>query len=62
MKIKLVGTIVLLVSAILTMVPRAAASQECVLGYKAMCTYAPFTTLILILPIFSIWYKEEHKL
>lgn len=61
MKVKLVGTVVLLVSAILTMIPRAAASTECVLGYKAMCTYAPFTTLILILPIFSIWYNKEAK-
>lgn len=58
MKVKVLGTAILLISAILTLVPRAAASQECVLGYKAMCTWAPFTTLILILPIFSIWYNK----
>ncbi|NQT26504.1 hypothetical protein HQ585_14215 [candidate division KSB1 bacterium] len=62
MKVKLVGSFVLLISAILTMIPRAAATHECVLGYKAFCTYAPFTTLILILPIFSIWYDEGRKI
>lgn len=62
MKVKIVGTAILLLAAILTMVPRAAASHECVLGYKAMCTYAPFTTLILILPIFSIWYGKENDI
>lgn len=61
MKVKILGTVVLLVSAILTVIPMASASQECVLGYKAMCTYTPFATLILILPIFSIWYGKKSK-
>lgn len=37
-----------LLSAVLTTVPREAASKECRLGYKALCSFTPYGTLILI--------------
>ena len=37
-----------LVSAVLTVLPRDAASKECRLGYKALCSFTPYGTLILM--------------
>ena len=37
-----------LVSAVLTVLPWEAASKECRLGYKALCSFTPYGTLILI--------------
>ncbi len=37
-----------LVSAVLTVLPSEAASKECRLGYKALCSFTPYGTLILI--------------
>jgi hypothetical protein len=36
------------VLAVLTVIPREAASKECLLGYKALCTFSPIGTLILL--------------
>jgi hypothetical protein len=35
------------VLAVVTVIPRAAASKESLLGYKALCTFSPIGTLIL---------------
>lgn len=37
-----------LVSAVLSAVPRAAASKTCLLGYKALCSFTPISTAICI--------------
>ncbi len=34
--------------AVLTLLPRAAASKPCLLGYKALCSFTPISTLILL--------------
>jgi hypothetical protein len=34
--------------AILTLIPLASASKECLLGYKALCSFAPISTIILL--------------
>ena len=36
------------VLAVLTLIPRAAASKACRLGYKALCSFAPISTAILL--------------
>lgn len=36
-----------LISAVLTVLPNEAASKECRLGYKALCSFTPYGTLIL---------------
>ena len=37
-----------LLSALLTVIPRSGASKVCRLGYKALCSFAPYGTLILL--------------
>ena len=34
--------------AILTLIPREAASKVCLLGYKALCSFTPISTVILL--------------
>ncbi|TWI76885.1 hypothetical protein LZ24_00507 [Desulfobotulus alkaliphilus] len=33
--------------AVLTLIPRAEASKECLFGYRAICTFTPGSTFIL---------------
>jgi hypothetical protein len=35
-------------SAVLTVIPQEGASKACRLGYKAVCTFTPYGTLILL--------------
>jgi hypothetical protein len=37
-----------LLSAALTVIPRESASKVCRLGYKALCSFTPYGTLILL--------------
>ena len=37
-----------LLSALLTVIPWAGASKACRLGYKALCSFTPYGTLILL--------------
>ncbi len=37
-----------LLSALLTVIPRAGASKACRLGYKCVCSFTPYGTLILL--------------
>ena len=37
-----------LLSALLTVIPRAGASKACRLGYKALCRFTPYGTIILL--------------
>ena len=47
MPVHLIFIIVYVVLAVLTVIPREAASKVCFLGYKALCTFSPIGTLIL---------------
>lgn len=42
------GAIASAVSAIWTIVPDYSASKECMLGYKAHCSFTPISTIILV--------------
>ena len=44
----LIFTIVHFVMAILTLLPTASASKVSMLGYKALCSFSPIGTIILI--------------
>jgi hypothetical protein len=37
-----------LLSAVLTVIPREGASKVCRLGYKCVCTFTPYGTIILL--------------
>ncbi len=42
-------TIILTLATISTLVPQASVSKNCLLGYKAHCTFTPISTLICII-------------
>ena len=42
-------SILLAIGAVLTIVPSPMAYRECLLGYKAHCTFAPFSTLACVI-------------
>jgi nitrite reductase/ring-hydroxylating ferredoxin subunit len=42
-------TVLLTLSAIATMIPYSGASKESFIGYKAFCSHAPASTIILLL-------------
>jgi len=44
----LIFAVVELSLALVTLIPRAAASKACLLGYKALCSFTPISTLILL--------------
>ena len=37
-----------LLAAVLTVIPREGASKACRLGYKALCSFTPYGTIILL--------------
>lgn len=39
-------TVIMTLSAIVTLIPSSEASKVCPLGYKAHCTFTPWSTLI----------------
>jgi len=41
-------TKLLTLTAILTLIPLSSVTKECALGYKAVCSFAPYSTLILL--------------
>jgi hypothetical protein len=44
--VHLIFIILHLISALLTVIPNAGASKPCRLGYYALCSFTPFSTLI----------------
>jgi len=37
------------VAAVITVIPDSSASKDCMLGYKAHCSFTPISTIILII-------------
>ena len=46
--IHIIFTIVHFVLALITLIPTATASKECLLGYKALCSFTPISTMMLL--------------
>lgn len=42
-------TILLTLAGIATLIPSAGASKTCILGYNALCTFTPISTVICFL-------------
>ena len=42
-------TIVSTIAALSTLIPQASASEACLLGYKAHCSFAPISTFICVI-------------
>ena len=47
--ILIAGAIASAISTVWTVIPDSSASKESILGYKSHCSFAPISTLILIL-------------
>jgi hypothetical protein len=45
----LIFTAVYFILAVVTLIPFASASKTCLLGYKALCSFSPISTIGLIL-------------
>ncbi|MBL7074272.1 hypothetical protein ISS37_03420 [candidate division KSB1 bacterium] len=45
----LILTILFTLASVLTIIPNASISKECLLGYKALCSFTPVSTIILII-------------
>ena len=50
-----------IVLAVLTLIPRAAASKACLLGYKALCSFSPISTLGLLALVGLHLYLHYRK-
>ena len=61
----IIFTGVYLILALVTLFPTATASKECLLGYKALCSFTPISTLGLIalagLHIYLQWRSGIKK-
>ena len=44
----LIFTGIYLVLVIVTLIPNASASKTCLLGYKALCSFTPWSAIILL--------------
>jgi hypothetical protein len=42
-----IAIVIVIIAAVKTALPEASASKPCLLGYKALCTFTPISTIIL---------------
>ena len=55
MTIATIIAVVLVLAAIVTMLPRASARKRCMLGYKALCTFSPISSIVLVVIAAFVW-------
>jgi len=58
----LILTVVFILAAVSTVVPQSSVSKECILGYKAHCTFAPISTILCIIVAGLICVVRKKKL
>jgi hypothetical protein len=61
--IVLAGFVASAVSAVITVIPDSAASKMCMLGYKAHCSFAPISTIILVIMavVFGLIFVRVYR-
>ncbi len=47
---------ILIIAAVKAALPYAQASKPCLLGYKALCSFTPISTIILVAAAIAIFY------
>jgi len=57
----LVLTIIITLAAVLTIIPNASISKECLLGYKALCSFTPISTILLLIAVAIICSIRKRK-
>ncbi|MBI5671356.1 MAG: hypothetical protein HZC41_25470 [Chloroflexi bacterium] len=55
MSITAIIAIIMVLAAIITLLPRTSARRRCALGYKALCTFAPISTIMLLVIAAFVW-------
>ena len=50
---------ILVIAAIKTALPEANASKPCLLGYKALCSFTPISTIILVVAAIGLFYVSR---
>lgn len=55
MSIATIIAIVLILAAIVTLLPRASSRKRCMLGYKALCTFTPISSIVLVVIAAFVW-------
>jgi hypothetical protein len=61
LKIVAIAAIVILsLAAVKTVIPNEEVSKQCLLGYKAACSFAPISTAILVLVAISIFATAKR--
>lgn len=54
-------TILLTLAAVSTLIPQASASKECLLGYKAHCTFTPIGTILCLLGAAAVCVVRKRR-
>ncbi len=54
--------VILLIAAVKTAIPEAKASKPCLLGYKALCSFTPVSTIILIVAAVAVFFLTRQML
>jgi hypothetical protein len=54
------ATVFLTILAVSTIIPVDSASKECLLGYKAYCTFTPISTVLCLLPAGIICFIRKR--
>lgn len=61
LKIVAIAAIVILsLAAVKTAIPNAEASKQCLLGYKAACSFTPISTLILAVAAIGTFFISRN--
>lgn len=53
---------ILVIATVKTLIPNQKASKPCLLGYKAACSFAPFSTIILIAIAIGIFLITKDRI
>ena len=59
--ILLLVTVLLTVGGLVTLIPAASASKQCMLGYKALCAWAPISALLCFLAAAIVCIIRKKK-
>jgi hypothetical protein len=51
-----IAIVIVLIAAVKTALPEAKASKPCLLGYKALCSFTPISTIILAAVAVVLFY------
>jgi len=54
--------VILIIAAVKTALPEAKASKPCLLGYKALCSFTPISTIILIVAAIVVFFLSREMI